>query len=238
MRPFHFLLWTLLMASSIFTASAQYALDANALTKAPYSWYDQKIDLQNSGLVNGEYAEIRRISKSSHQFYQSDSWSVGTIFFRGQLFDSVYMTYDVNRDLLLIRHPTQYVFHNQAIKPIQQHISSFDIFGHHFVRMESGDLKGFYDELYIGKHLKLIAKRHKKSVVERSVEYELDERLYFFYNGTYHQLKNKSSIIKVLSNYKKEIKGFVRNQNLLIKRGHDQDCIKLIEFLDEKLTEK
>ena len=235
MQPLNYVLWIPLVVILCLSAQGQYALDADQLTSAPYQWYDQKIDPQNSGLVNGEYEEVKRISKNSHSFFESDNWTQGTIHFRGQRYDSVYMTYDVHRDLLLIRHPTQYAFHNQAIKPIQQHILEFEIFQHHFVRLDNDELTGFYDALYNGDHLELVVKRYKKTVVERSVEYESEDRIYFLFKDNYYQLKNKSSLLKVLPEHKKAIKDFVSSHKLTIKKDHDMDCVELIEFIDQNL---
>lgn len=234
MRPLTCII-AITLTLSVTGISAQYKLDARQLKLDPYAWLDQQNDQQNSGIVNGEYYEIKRISKHSHQFFGDDSWVLGEIIFRDQLFDSVYMTYDIHSDLLLIRHPTQYIYHNQPIKPVQEQISSFQILEHQFIRIDEQKLNGFYDLLFSGQNLRLVVKRHKQTYVENSVEFEPDNRYYLHKDGNYLPLKRKSSILKIFPGNKKDIKTFINRNRLDIRPGNDSDYIRIIDYLDSQI---
>ncbi len=217
---------------------AQYLLESEELLADASGWYDGQIGLDQSGLLNGQYVEIKRISRGTHQFFVSDEWHIGQLTYRGQHYDSVYMSYDIDQDLLLIRHPTSYIYHNQAIKPIQSQVSAFNLRGSHFEYFDEQIDKfrsGFFEVIASGENIKVIAKRHKKTLVERTIVFEQDDSYYFQLDGSYHPIKRKGSVLRVFSDQKAEIRSFIKDQDLQIAPGNDSDIVELMAFIDQKL---
>ena len=239
MRSYHLIVLFLLLIQCL-SVKAQYKLESSAFLADSKSWYDANLGLNNSGILNGEYLEVKRISTGSHQFFKSEEWYPGEIIYRGQLFDSIYMTYDVDRDVLLIRHPTSYIYHNQAIKPIQTQVRAFELRGSLFEYIQEpvgNNPPGFYEILKRGEEISLLVKRHKKTVIDRTIEFEVEDFYYFSYDSTYHRIKRKGSIIRVFKNYKSAIKSFISNRNLKIAPGNDTDIIELMSYIDQQMTD-
>ena len=236
MRKYHPLILCLLLLGSL-SLKAQYKLESSQILADSRSWYDTKNGLNNSGILNGEYLEVKRISTASHQFFVSEEWYPGQIYYRGQLFDSLYMTYDIDQDVLLIRHPTSFIYHNQAIKLIQPQVKAFELRGSLFEYINESvgnKAPGFYEILSRGDNISLIAKRHKKTVIERTIEFEVDDFYYFNYEDTYHRIKRKGSILKVFKSKKSDIKSFISKRNLKISPGNDADIIELMSYIDQQ----
>ncbi|MEQ8469659.1 MAG: hypothetical protein RIC35_00660 [Marinoscillum sp.] len=214
---------------------AQYSIEGFDLDEGIRQWYDTRLGEEKSGILNGEYVQIQRQSRDSHQFFDKDQWLLNSITYRGQTYDSVYMRYDIERDLVLIRHPTNFRYHSQAIKLIQSDIASFELEGHHFRRYDEGILNfssGFFDELYLGAELKLLAKRIKTTETNQTLNYVSEDKL-ILVNGNEHiRLKGKGSVLRAFKPDKQAIKAFIKDNNLDINPDNEYDYVTLIRFID------
>lgn len=230
------LLFFLIVSTDI---SAQYALAKFDLEGDIRQWYDDNLGLDKSGILNGEYGDIQRQSRDSHQFFGRDQWLVNTITYRGERYDSIYLRYDIERDLVLIRHPTSYRYHAQPIKLIQDEIETFEVDGHQFRRYNHDILSyppGFFDELYLGNKINLLCKRIKITETNQTLIYVSEDKLILEREGEYYRVKNKGSILRLFKPYKQEIKTFIQEQNLNINRENEYDFIALVRFCDHLIT--
>lgn len=218
----------------------QYALDGLDMGTEVAPWHDKALGLDKAGILLGEYQEIRRISRNTHQFFTEDQWHPNSIRYRGEVYDSIYMAYNLETDVLLIRHPTDYRYHSNAIKPIQQDIDWFRLEGHTFRRYDDAVLNqpdGFFDELYTGSKMDMLAKRVKVSHTETTIEFERSDKYFYRYGQQYYHLLRKGSVTRVLSPYKKEIRSFIKANNLKVNTKNERDLVELIRFCDQ-LTSK
>ena len=145
--------------------NAQYSTSGLDLKSSVETWYDDVSDFENSGVIAGNYRPVSRVTKNSHQFYLTDNWAASTIQYRGQVYNNIFLLYDIYKDLLYMRHPTNYFYHGQAIELIQEEVKSFEFMGHHFEFVDEPILifrPGFYDIIYKGDQFSLIAKRKKQ----------------------------------------------------------------------------
>ena len=115
-----------------------------------------------------------------------------------------------------------------------------DHFFKYYHKSESPEKKqGFYDELYIGESVQLIAKR-KKIAFPSKGDLTMDFRNYDVYflkqEGTYNQVSSRRSIIKELWDYKKELRRYIRKNMLRPKKGYDKDIVSLLEYYDSLIS--
>ncbi|MFY0608453.1 MAG: hypothetical protein JXR10_17165 [Cyclobacteriaceae bacterium] len=218
---------------------AQYSLE-NFDINDPNGWYDQQIGRDHSGILQGEYQEIKYISKTTHQFFHLSSWQANTISFTGQVYDSIYLFYDIYKDQLIIQHPSELIYFGLGIKPIQQNVDWFTLDGH-FFRNYSTPIsnlgKGFFDELFIGETVNLLAKRSKMIKTDNDIQFTNIDKLVIGIDGNYKRFNRKSSLWKIFPEYKKQIKGYIRSNNLSISKDNESELIMLTRYCDGLLSE-
>lgn len=210
----------------------------SALVKA-INIYDREIG-RNSFLYTGRVYNDKYGSIQGHQYFAEDYWEQCEIVYDGHYFDSVYLMYDIYNDLLLLEH-----FNSKGmLSPITLHnpkISSFLIQGFSFVMLEkdtiSGKPKGFYNELFQGDRIALYALRKKEitksndinSVQEVFIE---KDKFYFQLDDVFYSIRKKRSILKILADKKKEIKGFMRSNLLYFRQEPERVLVKVAQFYE------
>lgn len=220
-------------------SNAQHSLEGLDLDGDVYQWYDNALGLEKSGVVLGAYQEINRQSRNSHQFFMGDLWLSNPIRYRGQVYDSIFLLYDIYDDILIIRYPEKLQYYSQPIKLLQDQVDWFKLAGHTFKYYPNGILQvspGFFDQLYVGDHFDLIAKRIKQVQIENtSVIYVSSDKYIIRCKDEYHRFRRKGSILKLFKGQKREIRQFIKQKGLSIKPGNDQDLVLLARFCDELL---
>lgn len=234
----------LILAFLTVASSAQYAIAEVDLEKDMSLWYDMSLGRQNTGILTGQYEKFERSSVTTHAFFQKDTWSNQKLKYRGQIYDSIFIMYDVYKDLLLIRHPTEFQYFSQPVKLIQPQISWFQLRGHLF-RYYNHDIlnysPGFFDELYIGEAFDLIVKRIKTMNTNgtREVVFEPEDAYIIRLKDQYSRLRRRGSLLRLFNDQKmikKEIKQFIKSNGLIVKPANEADLIQLARFCDEILT--
>lgn len=220
---------------------AQYKVDKMSLDKNLYSWYDQEIGKNNAGILVGQYQEIQRMSRQTHQFFHSSEWANVTLKFRGQQYDSIFALYDLSKDIFVIKHPSDFRLHNQPILLPQDQIEWFLMYSHSFRYYQEGIQlipPGFFDELFISNDIKLVAKRKKNIETNQTLEYELSDQYFINFDGGYHRVRGRWSIMRILKPYKSKLKSYISANQLRIKprEENDRDLIQLISYAQQLIT--
>lgn len=217
------------------TLTGQVALAGLDLGVDVVAWYDDQIGLENAGLVVGTYHNWNRASRDSDPFLVSDRWALGTIRYRGQTYTGINLLYDVYEDLVYLQHPTKLIYSNQVIKLIPHQIEWFDFHGRRFYFINDKVLQhrpGFHEKLYEGQSVTLLAKRIKEQRIERTIFFESADAFIIQVGNQYYPFKSRSSLNRLLPDYKKEIKQFVRDQKLVIQNGPESNLVALIRHCD------
>lgn len=181
-----------------------------------------------------------RIIIDGHQFFESDTWEEGWIRYDGLLYSAMQMKYDVVNAAVLVQHELI----APAIKLETEKISSFAISGHNFIRMVKDSLHtevpntGFYDLLYTGKKVDLLAARKKTlqdAIEDRKVIYWFEEasRFYIRKEGVYYPVKNKKSVLKVFFDQKKALRKFIKKNKLKFRRQTEAAILNTVLYYDQ-----
>ncbi|WP_147302846.1 hypothetical protein [Marinoscillum furvescens] len=213
--------------------------DQLTVSASTTSWYDQQIGKELTGVLLGAYYPIQRVSNTTHQFFLTDQWKTGAFKYRGRQYDSVAMMYDIHEDVLVIRHPTSFQFHAQAIRPNQSQIEWFTI-GNHFFRYTTDDIliykEGFVEVLFSGDQIELIAKRVLQKETGTTIEYKAYDRYLLHVGDEYHRIRRKGSVLSLFKAHRKEIKDFIRQNKIRVHPDYELHLLELTRFLEDLLA--
>jgi hypothetical protein len=193
---------------------------------------------EESPLYNGsEYLEYAYTLQEGHPFFLSTNFVNGNVNLDGMIFLDVPMLYDIIKDQLIIQDFQKVYKINLPADRVQQ----FSLLGHLFMRLTRdsiGQIKtGFYDRLYNGK-TSLFAKREKKILEKYSnvqiSKVVISQNIYYIKkDGIYRAVKNKSSMLAVLKNKKKDVQQYLKTNNIKFKQEPERAMIMAVKYYDQ-----
>lgn len=225
-----------LFAQNVETSTAD---NAQIALEKVVSLYDKQIG-RNSIIYTGSgyYDPFKTLKEN--QFFIDEYWEFGSVVYDGFTFDSIYLMYDIYQDLLLIENFNSSGFLS-PIKLYSPKVESFRLHGYHFIRLESDSIfkikEGFYNLMYSGDDLQVLIKRIKVIVNANEInsiqeEFRQKDKYYIKKGKSFYQVKNIRSILKVLSDRKKEVKTFIKNNNIIFKDNPDIQLVEVAKYYD------
>ena len=209
-------------------------------TQIALALYDSAT-IESQHLYNGPQYFVYDSPAEEHQFFLSEEWKIGSVFYDGQLFREVPLLYDIVKDQLVARYKQG--FGNVALQ--NQKVGYFTLPDHRFVRVEAdtgrveGLRTGFYDQLYDGK-VKVVAHRAKErqqDLTERKVIINFPQKdvFYLYRDGKYHPVRTRKSVLSYLEDQKRPLKQYLRQQKLNFRDNREATILGLAAHYD-KLT--
>ena len=201
------------------------------------AWYDQQVGADQIGLIEGTYFPIYYTKHESHQFFKDKNWTTGSVVINGQSYRDVTLMYELFEDVLLMRHPTNYQYHGQAIKLPSEKIDQFRIHGSLFRNIRNSEIglkDGFHQVLYEGATLEVLARRKKIQHIDSEIEYVSEDQWLIVLDSSVINLKNKQSYYKQWPDWKVDIRKYAREHQLKVNRKHEDDFVKLAIYIDER----
>ena len=99
---------------------------------------------------------------------------------------------------------------------------------------------GFYEEIFLGKHLNVYS-RWSKDYVETITMQNIGEftsqkrKLFFEINGKMVDISSKKKFLKIFAGERNKIKSFMRENKIRLFKSNNSDLIKLFSFTDSFL---
>jgi len=196
--------------------------------------------IAENGLVNYGNEVVEYADNSiNHPFYSTDKFVPGSMFGYGVIYNDIPLKYDLVHDKLIVLHFNK-IFN---VEQISERIDKFTISGHEFVRLvpdstsQSEVSAGFYDRIYFGKSVSLFAKRKKiagERIKEGQSENIFKERnsYYIKKDNFFHPVSDKSSVLKVLSDKRKELEMFLKKNKIKFNQNREYAMAQLSEQYD------
>lgn len=234
---FHLILMLLVI---LHTASISQSLKSDtslAAYKNAVSFYNQSLE-QELHLFNG-----REDKGYPYQFVEgtpyflTNNWSKGTLTYNGQVYENVRMLYDEVVDEVVYL----YFDNSSRIRLSKDKVAGFSIMGHNFIHLtpdaESSLVAGFYDQLYKGKN-SLLAKRTKKilnsiQVTGSETRALYSDHYYLKKGNSYFSVSNKRTLLKNLSDKRKELQQYIRQNELDFKKDIENSMVKTLAYYDQ-----
>lgn len=194
--------------------------------------YNNAISAQ-SHLYNGS-AYTEYISQNDEHPYFIDEWIDGSLTYDEEFHDDVPLIYDIQSDRLVVDN--QYSV--KKVMLVFEKVSDFIIRDHHFVLLKNTPLPvGYYERAYDGPSKVYV--RHRKTLQSKAVDYSIinlyeEKKFYYIYkNGTFYPVRGKGSVLKLLEDKKKDLKKFIRDNNLQFGNDKARDISRLVQYYDQ-----
>lgn len=191
-------------------------------------------------LYNGSEYNAFPEPYEGYPFFGSEYWEEGAIKYYGERYEHVPMQYDLLNDLLIIEHYDQNGYVAEVVLHSEK-VDYFDLLGHRFVRISPDSAQatalrpGFYDLLYDGQN-KIICKRRKtmhERIESRTLTISFRERvnLFLIREGQVFPLRTKGSLLKVLSDKKRQLKQYARKE-VTDFRDKEKVLVELVRYYE------
>lgn len=183
------------------------------LTKA----FDNSIGKENLEISNGTlHVNEFRILNNMHQYYPSDSFTIGSLTYKQQEYYETALKYDIFKDIVVYKPRESEVV---SINLIQNDINSFKINNRKFVYLNQLDFPlsqiktGYYEEYISGKQFTFYIKHHKdkREVLKtETIFIEFDNNYsYFVRKGdAFYEINSKKDIIHLFPEIKRQINDY------------------------------
>jgi WD40 repeat protein len=173
-----------------------------------------------------------------HPYYNELIWKTGSVVYKNQRYDGIEIKYDIYKDILLIK----YIDLEGYIRSIQLYsakIDAFHIYDHQFINLKGDSLShfisGFYDLLFKGDNISVLAKR-RKEVNQSTTLTSLEERfitndlLYIDLDRKIYDVKNRKSILEIFSDKKNELKSFLKLNKRRFRNDPEEELVAAVRY--------
>ena len=208
--------------------------------------YDSALSLYHTDMTpethlyrGDEYVTYVQLLKEGYPYFGENSRRKGTVYYDKTFYKDIYLYYDLVTGQVVIND----VYNVFKIALIGDLIDSFSIENHYFIHLRdslnpSAPRNGFYERLYNG-HIQLL-KKEKKQIEEDLYSSDhvvkfihgADSSYYLKIGDVYHPVNNKKSLSNVLKDKKKDLRKFIRTQQLSMRKDRENTLIKVTAWYD------
>jgi len=221
-------------------AQPEYPLEGLDLSGDVATYFDEHLGLDNTLVTLGVYKENETVLGEGHPNFLSKYWQSGTIFYRGQQYQSLNLIYNVADDQLIIQHPNV-KYSDQAILINQDQVEWFEIDGHYFRNYRDFNSPGFYEVIFSSDSFELLVKRQKVSSFKSSEIYFQSEDQYYLSRDTdLIPARKVSRFWKSDDRFKQELKIYVRENKIpsALKKCSIQELMAFSDYYNKLLLSK
>jgi len=186
-----------------------------------------------------EYVTYAQVLKAGYPYFGENSKRKGMVAYNKIRYNDVYLYYDLVTGQVVM-NDFYNVFKIALYSPL---VDSFSIENHFFIHLRdslnpTAPRNGFYERLYNG-HIQLLKKEKKdiqedlysSNVAQRFIQ-GADSAYYLKIGDVYHPVNNNRSLRNVLKDHKKELKKFIRTQQLSLRKQREITLIKVTAWYD------
>ena len=193
-----------------------------------------------SRLYNGEEYEGSYPGVTGNAYFlDAADWGTGNIVYDGYTYKNIKLQFDINTGEVVIPVYNNYL----KMRLISERISSFDLFGHHFIYLKKNPAilgsvsTGFYDELYDGKiqvlcsRSKSIQQEHSNATITSFFYPAIN--YYVFKNSQYFAVNGNSSFLAVFKDKKRDVQQYIKANDIKFKKDtREKDMARVAEYYD------
>ncbi len=186
--------------------------------------YSQEADVY-SPIYNGKFPPQYHSRYLGTFYLDSEEFLPGTVVYNGKLYTDVELNLNAHLDELYI---VIRKYHTQSVM-LKDYVSEFTIGDKAFTKILFKDWpgaprEGYFQVLHNGERIKVFKWTHKSynkaNPSETQASYVFDSRFFYYVvkDGVFIPVKNKGSFLKALSSHKKEVKDYIGQHKLILKK--------------------
>jgi hypothetical protein len=230
------------LSLNIYTSQGQTSQE-----KAIYNLYDNNVGKENLDINNGvpHVNPYKTIDNNTNMYLVDDKFSSGSIVYDGQIYYNTNLKYDIFRDEIIL-NPTG-ASELIGINLTKRKITSFSIYNKNFIKVEKEQYAlpelstGYYEISEYKDNLLLYIKHQKniqKKIKDDGIFYQYKEQnsYYIDYQKKLYPINNKSDIIKIFPEQKKQINEFYEMNRAIKKVDLDQFTKNLMTYISNSLS--
>lgn len=215
---------------------ARCQLNQDSLENVFSIWYDSTVGSETNPLMyNAIYVTALR-GTTTHQYFDQRVWQKGNLNVMGEGYGNVPMLFDIELEQLVIKHPDDYRFDGIAID--MDILDSFDFGRHQFRKFVFSNGSGFFEILFDGNNLLLLAKRKKRSTSQKGgVEFEATTSYYLVNEDRLVLLKGLKTIKNLYPANIKDIQQVKKVDKKKFRINKEASIVQFVQSLDAKMKD-
>ncbi|MWB95770.1 hypothetical protein GON26_15485 [Flavobacterium sp. GA093] len=227
---------------NIYTSEAQTSQE-----KTIYNWYDNSVGKENLDINNGvpHINPYKTIDSNTNMYLVEDEFSKGSVVYDGQIYHNTNLKYDIYRDEIILN--PEGASEVIGINLTKRKVTSFSIYNKNFIKIEKEQYTlpefstGYYEINEYKDNLFLYIKHQKniqKKIKEDGIFYQYKEHnsYYIDYQKKLYPISNKSDVIKIFPEQKKQINEFYVMNKVIKKADFDQFTKNLMTYISNSLS--
>ena len=202
------------------------------------SWFDKKVGLEHTPLLNGREYSIAFRGATTHPFFGTRDLTDEQIVCRGRMYANIQLLYDTYGDILVLRHRDSRGLY-ALIELDKKYVDRFTLQGHQFRKMknekstEASLADGYFEVLFDGDYVKLVAKHQKGSYVNASRRDYIASIRYFFVKGQqWSEVRSNASVYNLLPGSKRQIAAFIKRNKFRVGRRDEKELSSVAGYCD------
>ena len=173
---------------------------------------------------------------TTHQYFDQRVWQYVYVQIAGQRYDQVPMLFDIEQEQLVIKHPDAARFDGIAIN--MEILETFAFGGHQFRKLDLSNGNGFFEVLYEGKKILLVAQRKKRSTSQKiGVEFDETTSYFFVDEDRLVAMKGLKSLKDLYPDFIDDIQYVKKEKKSRLRIRKEASIIRFVELLDEKMED-
>ena len=191
-----------------------------------------------AALFSGNRQQPLTVSTQNHQYFKEETYTTGRLSYGGVIYPDISLRWDLYRDELVLFSPSNY---NLVLS--NEHLGFAEMYGYHIFYFRHDGLKdcppaGNYILLYSVENLFLLEKLtntllHKDENNRILYYFSLSTNFYLQKDGAYYKIKNRRTLLKKLDTHRKELKRFIRANELRYRSDAEKMVLQVVEEYDK-----
>jgi hypothetical protein len=175
--------------------------------------------------------------------YDSQNWELGEVNYDGIFYKNVPIKYDAYKDMVVVLLYNKFSMYTL----LKNRVHDFTFANHHFILFnadtlvndKSGISDGFYEELYGGKTVSVLAKRTKTiqnapaAVSVSQFSFSSHDDYYLRKGNVYYKVsRSQGSFLKVLKDKKSVLQQYIKQNNIRFNDNPEDAMVKIVSYYD------
>lgn len=199
-------------------------------------WFDATIGRENTPLMQGKIYAMSPSTQMAHPFFLTKFWTSGKVVLAGQHYAHVPLLFDLEKELLVMQHPDPQRWDGIILD--FEDLEAFELQGHVFKKLDITNANGFYDMLYEGDSVSLVAKREKNALPRvEGIDFETIDQFYVLVGKKLLPVTNYLSLRRNFKEQKLLLRAIRREEKIKFKASDEPQMILFIQAFDQLLKE-